>query len=101
MDKKTTTAKLVADRDTALELAQEMELKAKEMQKQAEVMLEEGYETAYLMLTEERENVKKLQREVARLMAENVQLRIELEKAKGTANNSAVPSPVIRCPDPF
>jgi len=93
MDKKQTTARLVADRDTALQLAQQMELKAKEMEEQVEIMLEEGYEEAYQMLEEERVNGKKKDREIARLMAENIALRIELEKTKGTADNSAAPLP--------
>lgn len=91
MDKKTTTARLVADRDAALQLAHQSELKAKEIQEQAEIMLEEGYEEAFEMLREEKDKVKKLEREIARLMTENIGLRIELEKAKGTTGNPIVP----------
>lgn len=95
MDKKQTTARLVADRDTALQLAHQSELKAKEIQEQAEIMLEEGYEEAYQMLEEEREKVKKQQHEINNLTMQVIALRIELEKAKGTASNPAVPSPTF------
>jgi hypothetical protein len=89
MDKqKITTVSLAAERDTALNLAEQAELKAKEMQIQAEQMLEEGYAEAYEMIDELREKVKKQEREITRLLG-----IIEELKAKGTADNSTAPLP--------
>lgn len=79
----------MADRDTSLKLAEEMELKSKAMQEQAELMLEEGFEEAYQEISTLREKIKKQDREIVRLLA----LVEELKKAKGTADNSTVPSP--------
>ena len=90
MDKKTFTrvCQLQADRDTALKLAEQMELKSKQAQVQAEQMLEEGYNEAYEMIAELRSKIEKQEREIARLLNIIAEL-----KAKGTTDDSAVPSP--------
>jgi len=90
MDKQKTTVSLAAERDTALMLAEEMELKNKQLTIEAEKMLEEGYSEAYEMIEELRDKIKKQEREITRLL----NVIEELKKAKGTADNSTVPLPL-------
>ena len=79
---------MIADPNTSLKLAVEAELRAKAMEGRAEQLVEEEYEEASEMIAELRNKIEKQDREITRLLNIIAEL-----KAKGTTDNSAVPSP--------